>query len=44
MGLAEDRGVWTNPVSVSESVNVGADLEGGTKLDVHGGHEVLLSE
>lgn len=28
--------------SVSQIVNVGADLEGGTQLDVHGGHEMLL--
>lgn len=28
--------------SVPQAVDVGADLEGGTELDVHGGHEVLL--
>lgn len=28
--------------SVSQIVNVGADLEGRTQLHVHGGHEMLL--
>lgn len=28
--------------SVSQVVNVGADLEGRTELDVHSGHEMLL--
>lgn len=28
--------------SVSQIINVGTDLEGGTQLDVHGGHEMLL--
>lgn len=31
---------WTT--SVPQIVNVGADLEGGAELDVHGGHEMLL--
>lgn len=29
-------------MSVPQTVDVGTDLEGRTKLDVHGGHEVLL--
>lgn len=28
--------------SILQTVDVGADLEGGTQLDVHGGHEMLL--
>lgn len=30
--------------SVPQTVDVGTDLEGGTELDVHRGHEVLLLE
>lgn len=29
-------------MSVPQIVDVGTDFEGGTELDVHGGHEVLL--
>ena len=29
-------------ISVSQVVNVGADLERRTEFDVHGGHEVFL--
>lgn len=28
--------------SILQTVDVGADLEGGTQFDVHGGHEMLL--
>lgn len=28
--------------SVPQTVDVGTDLEGGTELDVHSGHEMLL--
>lgn len=38
----EHGGFMDTLTSVSQVVNVGADLEGRTELDVHGGHEVLL--
>lgn len=31
-----------NHCSVSQAVDVSADLQGRTELDVHGGHEMLL--
>lgn len=38
----ERGGFRETATSVFQVVNVGADLEGGTQLDVHGGHEMLL--
>lgn len=30
--------------SLTQSIDGGADLEGGTQFDVHGGDEVVLSQ
>lgn len=43
-GLTFDYGALRrNPLtSILQAVDVGADLEGGAQLDVHGRHEMLL--
>ena len=38
----EHSGFMETLTSVSQVVDVSADLEGRTELDIHGGHEVLL--
>lgn len=32
------------PASLTQGVDGGADLEGGTQLDIHGGDEMVLSQ
>lgn len=36
--IQSDRGLDFEHASVPQGVDVGADLEGGAELDVHGGH------